>query len=275
MWEDIRTFAPVSERHPLVMELCGVSYCNGSYFIHRSCSTVWVIEYIVEGTGTVILDGDKYVASAGDVYMLPAKHEHNYYSDSDHPWTKLFFNASGTLLQSLAVEYGLTGKVVFKSCPVENLFRALIALTEKGLPAEELLSQCTLQVHRIFMALFQHSLRQDNEASEAYLLKEYIDSKITGNLAIDDLSKLLHRSEDYVINLFKSTFFQTPYAYYLEQKMELAKTLLANTNMPIGHISSLLGFEDSHYFSNRFRCFMGQSPSTFRKHKSGTKNEEY
>lgn len=265
MWEDIRTFAPVSGRHPLVMELCGVSYCNGSYFINRSCSSVWVIEYIVEGTGTVMLDGVKYTASAGDVYMLPAKHEHYYSSDSNQPWTKLFFNASGTLMQSLAEEYGLTGKVIFKDCNVEALFRALIALTAKELSAEELLTQCTLQVHRIFMALFRHSLQQNSQSSEAYQLKEYIDSKITGNLSIDDLSKLVHRSEDYVINLFKSTFCQTPYAYYLDRKMELAKTLLSNTNMPIGQISSLLGFEDSHYFSNRFKCFMEQSPSTFRK----------
>lgn len=264
MWEDIRTFAPVSGRHPLVMELCGVSYCNGSYVIRRACSSVWVLEYIVEGTGTVTLDGVPYTASAGDVYMLPAQHEHFYFSDSASPWTKLFFNAGGTLMQSLAEDYGLTGQVIFKDCPLEGLFRTLIGLTEKGLSDEELLAECTLQIHRVFMALFQYSRRQNNETSEAYRIKEYIDGKITGNLTIEDVSKFTHRSEDTVINLFKSAFGQTPYAYYLHRKMELAKTLLVNTTMPIGQISALLGFEDPHYFSNRFRRFAGQSPSAFR-----------
>lgn len=265
MLEDIRSFAPAIGLHPLVMEICGTSYCNGSYLIHRSCSSVWVMEYIANGTGTVMLDGISYTASSGDVYLLPANHTHHYFSDSDYPWTKLFFNASGTLMHSLAENYGLTGQVVFKNCPVESLFRELISLTENRLSAEDLLSQCTLQVHRIFMALFNHNRKQINVPIEALQIKEYIGSRITGQVTMKELARLIYRSEDYVIQLFKSTFGQTPYAYFLEHKMELAKTLLASTKMSVGQVSVFLGFEDPHYFSNRFRQYTGQPPTAYCK----------
>ena len=265
MWEDIRTFAPVKNHLPLTMELCGISYCDGSYLIYRKCSPIWVAEYIVDGTGTVILDGVQYTASAGDVYLLPARHEHRYYSDSAHPWTKIFFNASGPVIQNLAEAYGLTDQVVFKNCSLETLFRELIALTEKKLEADELLSQSAMQIHHIFIELFRQSRKQENISPEAYQLKDYIDSRITGHLSMDDLSNSIHRSVDNTIHIFKFAFGKTPYAYYLERKLELAKNLLANTKLPINQISAYLGFEDPHYFSNRFRWFTQQSPSDYRK----------
>lgn len=265
MWEDIRTFPPAKEHLPLTMELCGVSYCDGSYLIYRKRSPIWVAEYVVEGTGTVILDGVQHTASAGDVYLLPAGHEHRYFSDSLHPWTKIFFNASGPVIQNLVEAYGLAGHVVFKSCPLEKLFRELIALTEKKLAPDELLSRSALRIHQILIELFRKSRKQDPVSPEAYQLKNYIDSRITGHLTMDELSSTIHRSVDNAIHIFKSAFGKTPYAYYLERKLELAKNLLTNTKLPIGQISAYLGFEDPHYFSNRFRWFTQQSPSDYRK----------
>lgn len=265
MWEDIRTFAKTSNQHPLIMSMCGISYCDGSYLIHRNCSPIWVMEYVIEGTGTVMLDGNTYTASAGDVYLLPAKHAHHYYSDNKNPWTKIFFNVSGIMMNSLAENYGLTGQVVFKDCPVEPLFRELLALTKQKLTSEELLSQCTLQIHKIFMAVHKHKIKKNNIPSDALQLKEYIDSKITGQLTMQELSKIIYRSDDYIINLFKNTFNQTPYAYFLEHKMEMAITLLAGTTLTVGQVSEYLGFADPHYFTNRFRQFTGLSPTAYRK----------
>ena len=71
MKEEFVHFLDVEEALPFVVELAGISYCDGSYRIHRPKSKCMVAEYIISGEGTVILDGKVYHAKAGDIYMLP------------------------------------------------------------------------------------------------------------------------------------------------------------------------------------------------------------
>ena len=126
--EDIHYFLPSSPL-PFVVEMCGISYCDGTYRQERVNSPICVLEYVAEGTGTVIVEGVAHTASAGDVYLLPMGSSHRYFSDGEHPWTKLFINAWGPVIPPLLTAYGLDGQVVFPSCPLEGLFRDLFALS--------------------------------------------------------------------------------------------------------------------------------------------------
>ena len=38
---------------PFYIDLAGISYCDGNFFVRRPQSTVSSIEYIISGTGTV------------------------------------------------------------------------------------------------------------------------------------------------------------------------------------------------------------------------------
>ena len=123
MKEDIHCFLPPETAVPFAVEMCGISYCDGSYAIAREHSPVCVAEYIVKGTGVVTLEGVTETASAGDMYILPPGSRHAYHSDSRLPWTKIFINAWGPLVSALLDAYGLTGRAVIHACPVESLFR--------------------------------------------------------------------------------------------------------------------------------------------------------
>ena len=111
MKEDLRYFPGWGE--PFILELAGMSWCDGSYRIRRTCSPVWVLEQVLEGTGTVEVNGVRHTASAGDVYLLLLGAAHYYYSDPRDPWVKIFMNVRGALPGALISTYGLTGRVVF------------------------------------------------------------------------------------------------------------------------------------------------------------------
>jgi AraC-like DNA-binding protein len=51
----------------------------------------------------------------------------------------------------------------------------------------------------------------------------------------------------------------------MNQKIELAKLLLLNTNKSIKEIAAELNFCDEHYFSNYFTQRIGLAPLKFRK----------
>ena len=142
MKEDIRYFLTPSEPLPFMVDICGISYCDGSYRHQRQNSPFYVMEYIVSGTGMVIVEDKQYTASAGDIYIIPFGSNHLYYSDKQNPWVKIFINAWGPVISSLIKAYGLEGQVVFPQCPLEQLFRELFSLAGGALPEARRVEQC-------------------------------------------------------------------------------------------------------------------------------------
>lgn len=90
MKEDIVHFYIPQTKIPFYLEMAGVSYCDGTYKMTRQDSRETVLEYIVEGTGHINVDGENYTASAGDVYILRKKTNHVYWSDAKKSWVKIF-----------------------------------------------------------------------------------------------------------------------------------------------------------------------------------------
>jgi AraC family transcriptional regulator of arabinose operon len=48
------------------------------------------------------------------------------------------------------------------------------------------------------------------------------------------------------------------------QRMELARQLLAVTDLPVAHVARRVGFTDALYFSRRFRASTAMSPTQYR-----------
>ncbi|KQQ15749.1 helix-turn-helix transcriptional regulator [Methylorubrum extorquens] len=60
-----------------------------------------------------------------------------------------------------------------------------------------------------------------------------------------------------------------------EAQFRVAKDLLADTSMAIGHISTALGFSQPAAFTHAFRRWSGLTPSTWRQvHRPKTKRDE-
>ena len=274
MHEDLYVYNTAGVDLPSLIVLSGISYCDGSYLIDRPRSNFGTVEYVISGTGTIICDGKQYTASAGDAYYLPVGKNQLYYSSEDDPWVKIFFNMTGNLGNALADEYSFSSGGVFKNCDIEYLMRKMFSYRLENLPPFELQQKSLLLAHNIFMKIHSVIKHTAPLSPELKAMKDYIDIRITDSLSLDELAATVYRSKNYVINLFKEGFGQTPYEYFLDKKMVLSKKLLDDTSMPIQQISEYLSFENSNYFSNCFRHRFGVSPLAYRrKEKTDTIDE--
>lgn len=264
MYEDLFAYDISGIELPSKIVLSGTSYCDGTYSINRPLSEFSTCEYIISGTGTIYLDGQKYTASAGDTYYLPCNKNQYYFSSSKEPWTKLFFNMTGSLGNLLAKEYGFGTKVVFQNCNIESLMRELLSFKSEKLPPLELQQKSLLQVHKIFMQIHLSTQRNEEISTEIQQLKDFIDVRVTEKLNLEELSASIFRSKNYVINLFKNSLGQTPYDYYITRKMKISQTMLTESNIPIQQISEYLGFDNPQYFSNCFKKRFNCSPREYR-----------
>lgn len=66
-------------------------------------------------------------------------------------------------------------------------------------------------------------------------------------------------------HLFKDSMGLSPYAYYLNLRMENAVSLLEDTNMKIKDIARKCGFEDPLYFTQVFKRMRGMTPTEYRR----------
>lgn len=264
MREDIFT-VPTVDKLPFNIILAGISYCDGTYHIKRNNSPVTCVEYIISGSGVVSCDRQIAYPKKGDIYLLPAGLDQEYYSDSDDPWIKLWFNADGVLIQHLLAAYKINRKICFPdSGGGELIERIHQILLSEGLTPYEIQTRCS----SVFFELVQRLAKEtenDEKLSAAATVKQYIEQNAEKPLCVDNLAALISHSVSQTIRIFKKEYGITPYEYLLLQKLERAKLLLKNTNMRIKDISKALSFSDEHYFSGLFREKTGVSPGEYRR----------
>lgn len=94
---------------------------------------------------------------------------------------------------------------------------------------------------------------------------DYINQNIYEKIDIEDLSKITKWKKHHFIRVFSSIIGTTPYKYILERKMEIAKTLIENTNQPIQEISFDLSFQNYSNFYLAYKKVFNVSPEVTRK----------
>ena len=84
------------------------------------------------------------------------------------------------------------------------------------------------------------------------------------NTTAEDIAKNLGISYSGFRRAFKELTGTSPSKYMLELKLNEAKLLLYNTNLPIKEISYSLNFESPDYFPIFFKKRTGKTPSEYR-----------
>ncbi len=93
----------------------------------------------------------------------------------------------------------------------------------------------------------------------------YIDNNLSENIRVKDLCHASSYSYSYFSKIFKSTMGVSVTDYITAKRIQLAKTLLLTTNLPIYQISVQCGFSGENDIYKKFRRSLGISPLQYRK----------
>ncbi|MCS5696448.1 response regulator [Desulfofundulus thermocisternus] len=94
---------------------------------------------------------------------------------------------------------------------------------------------------------------------------EYIHENYQREVSLADISRIIYLSPDYFSRAFKEQMGCTFSEYVLRLRIEKAKKLLAETDLPVGEIGRQVGYPDPNYFSRVFSRSMGMPPSRYRQ----------
>lgn len=95
-------------------------------------------------------------------------------------------------------------------------------------------------------------------------LQHVFEQHLSDNLGLKALAACLHLSERTLTARCRSHFGDSPTRLFVRHKMEQARVLLAQTDLPIKEISAHFGFENPYHFSTVYKRVHGVAPTAHR-----------
>ncbi|MDM8534672.1 AraC family transcriptional regulator, partial [Clostridiaceae bacterium HSG29] len=95
--------------------------------------------------------------------------------------------------------------------------------------------------------------------------KLYISSNYMHDITLEMVATEMCVSTYYFSKLFKKEAGINFIDYLTKERIDNAKYLIRNTNKSIKQIASVVGYNDSNYFSRVFKKCTGHSPSGYKK----------
>jgi two-component system, response regulator YesN len=95
--------------------------------------------------------------------------------------------------------------------------------------------------------------------------RSYIDANLEKTLSVADVADRLCVTPNYLSRLFSQNTGEGCNEYMVRKRLEKARLLLTETDLPAGKIAFSVGYNDINYFSLAFKKFTGLSPTAYRK----------
>ncbi|GLQ76179.1 AraC family transcriptional regulator [Vibrio penaeicida] len=153
---------------------------------------------------------------------------------------------------------------------LDNQIQQLIAMLVSEMrnsPADELLSRACndtvialLQRHLKSFQALQKDGRLDMDAVD-----RYIEQHLSHRITVTQLAGSVFLGESQFHMLFKEQTGVTPHQYVLGRRVDMAKKLIEQGNLSLGHIAELTGFSGQSTFTHTFSRLQGISPSVYKK----------
>lgn len=154
---------------------------------------------------------------------------------------------------------------------VEQIGLTLLAESESETPAGRLFADSliqTLTLHLLKNYTTADPFRENAHGGlSGYRLrrvKDYIEAHLEEDLSLAELATIADLSQFHFARAFRRSTGQTPQQFVMHRRIERAKELLAENDLPIVEISLRTGFKNQSHFTALFRKFTKLTPKTWR-----------
>ena len=233
---------------------------------NHSC---WQIEFPYHGNMKAIFDHEILTVSSGELLIIPPgfRHAFEYNSHEFNTWSLKFKLV------------GLPANLPVRLLPPEPIFRQSRYFIEAAF--KEIDSRLHLEKPQVPPPDFKQLVLIESLISglisyvyidnrtESFVLANKVRSVIkarNGNkLTVAEAAKKLGYSRNHLSLLFKQEYGIPLKTFIDKERAEIAKSLLAYTEMNISETATAMGFNDIYYFSNFFKRLTGKSPLNYLK----------
>lgn len=101
-------------------------------------------------------------------------------------------------------------------------------------------------------------------------VKKYIKTSYMNPISLEDMAEIVHLSRAHLSTLFKKSVGVSFIDYLINYRMKKAAKLLVESELKIGEIASMVGYQDYAHFAKSFYKRMGMYPKKYRESNKNT-----
>ena len=241
------------------------------------------IIYVRSGFLAVSISGESYIGKTGDAFVVSPGNLHlmgsqtgtvDYYTFL-FPLKYISFRTDDMLDEKL-LEPLNSGHLMI--CPrvkdtAKELCEQLIEIYEAKKDESE--SKITTQVRtkiillQFILEMWKKGFIIENDTSGRNTVEKemvsYIQQNFTGKISLREFGEQFHLSEKYISRYFKEHFHITLSQYVTYLRLEHAKQLLQDTDIPVTDVAMQSGYQNVSYFIRSFQKAYAVSPLKYRK----------
>jgi AraC family transcriptional regulator len=137
---------------------------------------------------------------------------------------------------------------------------------DSGLYAESMATALSVHLLRRYSSpsLEMKNYRGGLSRSQLKTAIAYIRDRLDHNLSLAELAASIHLSPHYFASLFKQSTGLTPYQYIIQCRIEQAKALLRQSELPLVDVARQVGFQNQSHFTRVFRQYVNVTPKVYR-----------
>lgn len=267
----LKVFRPDSKAHPAPPGL--VPTYPLARHLHVEMAT------LADGECSMIVEGHCHEMKPGESFLfLPYTAHAECFSSKNRPYTLLWSCFNGTNANfALSVyepgargRHSLEGRVIVRTDSVLKMHSLCSKIHESG----EMPGTGSARLHALALAIACDAidaLEERGITSGPELIDHSVNMAIafiaenySRAISVRDIAKLLHLSPNYLNAVFKRRTGKPILRHIIELRMEAARKLLLETDLPVKAIAMKTGIEDSLYFCRLFKANNRVSPTEFR-----------
>ena len=266
----IETASQTAKNNYLYIQEAGYFETRYPYFTERENLNSFLLVYTISGKGRLLYEGNEYILTKGNVFLIHCVNKHYYESSKEEPWDILWIHFNGSYALGYYEElYKNTFTIVTfeESFFIESTLRRILSLHQRKDIHRELITS-NLIVTILTELILLNTPKDYFDNFTPYYVKEIknkLNKEFSKNITLDDLASEFNISKFHLAKVFKKHTGTTINEYLIDQRLSHSKELLKYSDLPISEISYACGINNVSHFINLFKEREGITPLVFRK----------
>ena len=255
----------VSDEFPLVINVFGEMNIPTDFDTYNPTGrSDFYFMYMIKGELELFSSGDWVRIGAGNVVVFYPEKEYRYRNVSGEPIFYYFVHYTGRDALEVTQSCGFVHSVPKNIGVRERLFKHIEAISEECLRKNE---NYFIRLSAELTALLVDASRYftESKAKRLYNSIEYLSKNFAAAPDVNELAAMEHLSTGRYRCVFSELMGMSPKEYIIRLRLDRSMELLQCTDLSVGEISDIVGYQDPLYFSKLFKRKLGVSPAAYRK----------
>lgn len=259
--------------------LKSVFVVSGSKNIKENVHNYYELYFLLEGQTEVFVENRTHRLKKSDIIIMKPNVLHRALSrkDAKQEMVAVRFDRQSIISKEIQARLDSQQGVISLPQPaVEKVNRLINILLEEK--EDDLFhnsfAKSVLNEMLIVILRNENQTSQESAGVRFKKIVDFVKENSREDITLVSVAEKFSISEAHLSRIFKKNTGFNFIQYVNYQRIIFAKKKLSSTDIPIGELALLSGFESSTHFGRVFKQLLGVSPSEYRKNQKANKKAE-